>query len=1099
MERAQPDADQSKSQIFRDPNSFAWLSQPGSNPSLNPYDFSLPDNGFPFPDFGANNVGAPTLSADLDQSHHHGTMFSGSYPTTSSQQMRRPNGQVHSQSPHPVQTVEKSSPNETPRLTLTQPTQSEQDVPPQAVSVTRAGLNPAARAHINHVQVPSLEDKDREQEINQHNIKVREWLDEKVDDAYSSGNKGQDETNFDAGVKSSGPHVDAQASSNWAPFPVREERKYLQLDEPENDQESEFTFSDVATDATPPAPFASSSRQQTNQNGQEPSADTPQVTSSNAAIQAFNRMAKDTDNASLTATIGSERTRRYSDSIISISGQPSRAPTASSNQGRDPALPSSRLLEMIRRPSHSKKVRETNYPKPGSEAKNVAKRDHETSFSCAIKATGWPRPRSPKLDTSPEAQQSSRPTHNQSLSPITPSGPWNYAKDALRRARSKSDLSLTEMIARKGGPPVVSLKSSHSQTSVVGPIDDTDQPRESNQAKSEHDHVASDAITVDLSIKQSPSDPTPEGLQDHIKRLNPRLPMYMVKRVTQEQSVRYKRLVDARMRHRKNVNRQQCPSKARCHETGEGPFYPALGAGARGKENAPMVFQVSDENETLETRQAYDEGTMEPAVFPEGIPRPPVVRLPALFECPLCYQVKTFNKPSDWTKHVHEDVQPFTCTFPECGEPKSFKRKADWVRHENERHRHLEKWICDIGECRHECYRKDNFVQHLVREHKYPEPRVRSTKAADKGYPAGTEENGMVAEIVDKCHHETTQRAEEEPCRFCGYLCNSWKKLTVHLAKHMEQISLPVLTLLDQSKPSANSDGAYSGIKVETNSLSPGNVNQGLSSSSNLPLAPEHHENDDFSAAFVGPNTTSGGATYPPATLQNYPMEMNTVTHPGWPPFNAGFNGVHSDTSVYATSDASTSHNPFDVRSQPSNTPSPYSRNVQPFGNHNLHPYQNIGMNHTSPSPSTYPPTGAFTPPRVPLVQSQQQAVLQDPVLSASPDAESGAFSGYPATTGFEQSIGALSLDQTSVWPQSQHIPYPAGTDSGFDMQGHCSSGPQPDIGFDQHSASYPPISNDTLFSQSYSGPGPHPSMQHMQHQHPQQQQQQQYGYYYNQ
>jgi hypothetical protein len=49
---------------------------------------------------------------------------------------------------------------------------------------------------------------------------------------------------------------------------------------------------------------------------------------------------------------------------------------------------------------------------------------------------------------------------------------------------------------------------------------------------------------------------------------------------------------------------------------------------------------------------------------------------------------------------------------------------------------------------------------------------------------------------VEQCHQETSSRPQDEPCRFCGKMFPTWKKLTVHLAKHMEQISLPVLRLV---------------------------------------------------------------------------------------------------------------------------------------------------------------------------------------------------------------------------------------------------------------------------------------------------------------
>ena len=186
------------------------------------------------------------------------------------------------------------------------------------------------------------------------------------------------------------------------------------------------------------------------------------------------------------------------------------------------------------------------------------------------------------------------------------------------------------------------------------------------------------------------------------------------------------------------------------------------------------------------------DGALTDETFPQGVPMPPTRNLPAEFECQLCFKAKKCTKPSDWTKHVHEDVQPFTCTYDKCKEPKSFKRKADWVRHENERHRHLEWWICQVEDCRHPCYRKDNFLQHLVREHKLPEPKQK-TKAAIK--KARLTEPAWI--MLEQCHHETTNRPQDEPCKFCGKSFPTWKKLTVHLAKHMEHISLPILRLVE--------------------------------------------------------------------------------------------------------------------------------------------------------------------------------------------------------------------------------------------------------------------------------------------------------------
>jgi hypothetical protein len=59
--------------------------------------------------------------------------------------------------------------------------------------------------------------------------------------------------------------------------------------------------------------------------------------------------------------------------------------------------------------------------------------------------------------------------------------------------------------------------------------------------------------------------------------------------------------------------------------------------------------------------------------------------------------------------------------------------------------------------------------------------------------------------IVESCRRDAVKQPKNEPCRFCGNICTSWKKLTVHLAKHMEQISMPILPLVSQKQLNADS------------------------------------------------------------------------------------------------------------------------------------------------------------------------------------------------------------------------------------------------------------------------------------------------------
>ncbi|MCJ1282640.1 hypothetical protein MMC26_001965 [Xylographa opegraphella] len=316
--------------------------------------------------------------------------------------------------------------------------------------------------------------------------------------------------------------------------------------------------------------------------------------------------------------------------------------------------------------------------------------------------------------------------------------------------------------------------------------------------------------------------PTLEGFKSNIREVYPRIAAYLVERIGQEQLRRYSKLVEYKIRHAQSKQLGYCKSGVHCADQGGTPTYlptktsqNSSAIPLKALEDSPALFiTVSSVVGPSETEEDGDDTTDFSAItaqFPEAFPIPPVKRLPAQFECPFCFQVKVFQKPSDWSKHVHEDLQPFTCTFESCPEPKSFKRKADWIRHENERHRQLEWWLCNEQDCSHICYRRDNFVQHLVREHKFPEPRAKSSKPnrpAIRG-PAKMRSQSMrdsddvspqdrIVRMVDSCRAETNKTTAEEPCRFCGNVCANWKKLTVHLARHMEQISAPVLELVKQ-------------------------------------------------------------------------------------------------------------------------------------------------------------------------------------------------------------------------------------------------------------------------------------------------------------
>ncbi|KAI9809031.1 MAG: hypothetical protein M1825_002320 [Sarcosagium campestre] len=567
-----------------------------------------------------------------------------------------------------------------------------------------------------------------------------------------------------------------------------------------------------------------------------------QPVSSNAAIMRFQQRADHFDAASRAATWG---TRRMSlTDLEKVSSEPPLLKRLSfgRDKSRDRGEKTGNFLDMGKRLFS---MRETNTMKRknsdrrsidhGSVIAPVARiesmeQSRRESLSPLRRASSSSKmPRSPKVNTGSAvaamAGQIAAIGGSGSVSATTaiPSQtPWEQAKSVIRRTRSRSDiakprpdvgdsitLGLSNLMAQHGGPPMPTLASPSNEEKIKPFSADEDEEDEDDDAMEER------GVKMELTMQPVAITPNFKGFQTHSRQLNPRLGAYLVDRISHEQVRRYKKLIDLKIKHLNNVRNRKCPSNSNrglfCTELGGQAKILPPKAGNRDQDGF-TGFAVARDGPSDEESMPFGEGAVAAAQFPPGVPLPPVKRLPAEFECPLCFKVKTFQKPSDWTKHVHEDVQPFTCTFPNCADPKSFKRKADWVRHENERHRQLEWWTCNLPDCSHTCYRKDNFVQHLVREHKKPEPKIKSKANPKSGTSSKAGANlqadegdvDLVWQLVEECKNETTKKPRDEPCRFCGNVANTWKKLTVHLARHMEQISLPVLALVEKRDVTVN-------------------------------------------------------------------------------------------------------------------------------------------------------------------------------------------------------------------------------------------------------------------------------------------------------
>ena len=583
--------------------------------------------------------------------------------------------------------------------------------------------------------------------------------------------------------------------------------------------------------------------------------DAPQVPqSSNAAMMMFLQRADSLETASRAATWG---TRRMSDTDVErFFRQPTMFKRLSVGKDKDKAKAKAKeerrgLFELTRllsrKSSHNLKRKNSDKTVPDP-ANSPTEKDRNERLPSVIltrsASTSSKLPRSLMASTGATvavvAHQLAALGGSSAVgatATAAPSSPWAQAKSVIKRTRSKSDLhrrpelkethssSLSTLMARYGGPPVAKLASSPKEPEIRKPPSSTAVVEDEEDENDDDDAVEGEGVEMDLHVRSDPVTPTLEGFRHHAKQLNPGMEAFLVERVSQEQVRRHVKLVEAGNKHRHAVLNGKCSSGSFCFDLGgQAEILPPK---ASNRESKPLTagFEVTTTTGLGpgEHGDQYGDAAVASTQIQQGIPPLPVKRLPARFECPLCFKVREFQKPSDWTKHVQEDLQPFTCTFADCAEPKSFKRKADWVRHENELHRKLEWWDCSLPDCPHVCYRKDNFVQHLVREHKMPEPKVKATKTVPKGTPPGNargpngplvlpeegrsgqaessqEEIDRVWALVKECRRDTLRLPREEPCKFCGNIYGSWQKLTSHLSKHMMQISLPILGLVEQQQ-----------------------------------------------------------------------------------------------------------------------------------------------------------------------------------------------------------------------------------------------------------------------------------------------------------
>ena len=267
---------------------------------------------------------------------------------------------------------------------------------------------------------------------------------------------------------------------------------------------------------------------------------------------------------------------------------------------------------------------------------------------------------------------------------------------------------------------------------------------------------------------------------------NPDMSERLADRIAHQQVIRYNRLLAARVNHmRLGAN---CPCGSLCLDR--------RGVAITGNVNELLTKSAGSPTQRSGTTKALSNIVINTDSFPHDIPLPPTTTLPAELECQLCYSPQMITNKADWIRHVHQDVQSYTCTWDDCTDPRMFTRKADWLRHENEEHRHFDWWICDVDSCKNKCIRKDD-AQLLDQDHQCRGPGLKVREALRLSRNADPTWRRK-EKRVGGYRRERPRLPKDEPCKFCAQTFHSWLSLTRHLASHMELMSLSVIRLVNE-------------------------------------------------------------------------------------------------------------------------------------------------------------------------------------------------------------------------------------------------------------------------------------------------------------
>ncbi|KAK2750547.1 ankyrin repeat protein [Colletotrichum kahawae] len=150
------------------------------------------------------------------------------------------------------------------------------------------------------------------------------------------------------------------------------------------------------------------------------------------------------------------------------------------------------------------------------------------------------------------------------------------------------------------------------------------------------------------------------------------------------------------------------------------------------------------------------------------------------FECPYCRTICSVRDRYEWKQHVFSDLQPYICTFQDCEQPlRLFETRGAWFKHELEAHR--QRWSCMFCNLPNYSKSPDDLQKHFEESH------------------SGNVTSHQLPWVLKAC-----ERLQEDDIISCC-LCEEWiptptspnnlKSFSLHLARHLQQISLASIPL----------------------------------------------------------------------------------------------------------------------------------------------------------------------------------------------------------------------------------------------------------------------------------------------------------------